>query len=79
MAPVLRDAGSLSLDALAAAAATLVERARQGRLTPADLEGGAISVSNIGMHGASFLVPIVNPGQSAILGVGAVKPVFRPD
>jgi pyruvate dehydrogenase E2 component (dihydrolipoamide acetyltransferase) len=78
MAPVLRDAGSLSLDTLSAAAATLVERARQGRLTPADLEGGAISVSNIGMHGASFLVPIVNPGQSAIVGVGAVKPVFRP-
>lgn len=79
IAPVLRDAGSMPLDALAAAATALVERARQGRLAPADLEGGAVSVSNIGMHGASFLVPIVNPGQSAILGVGAVKPVFRPN
>lgn len=79
IAPVLRDAGAMSLDALAAAATALVERARQGRLAPADLEGGAISVSNVGMHGASHLVPIVNPGQSAILGVGAVKPVFRPN
>lgn len=79
IAPVLRDAGAMSLYALAAAAAALVERARQGRLAPADLEGGAISVSNVGMHGASHLVPIVNPGQSAILGVGAVKPVFRPN
>jgi pyruvate dehydrogenase E2 component (dihydrolipoamide acetyltransferase) len=38
-----------------------------------------VSVSNIGMFGASRLAPIINPGQSAILGAGAVKPVFRPD
>jgi pyruvate dehydrogenase E2 component (dihydrolipoamide acetyltransferase) len=39
----------------------------------------SLTVSNVGMHGARFLVPIVNPGQSMILGVGAVEPVFRPD
>ena len=54
-------------------------RAREGRLSAADCEGGAISVSNVGMYGASHLVSIINPGQSAILGVAAVKPVFRPD
>ncbi|MGB3865456.1 MAG: dihydrolipoamide acetyltransferase family protein [Xanthobacteraceae bacterium] len=78
-APVVRNAGGLPLDALAGAADALGERARAGQLVAGDLAGGAISVSNVGMYGASHLVPIVNPGQSAILGVAAVKPVFRPD
>lgn len=77
--PVLREAGQGHLDAVAADCANLVARAREGRLTAADFEGGAISVSNVGMYGASHLVPIINPGQSAILGVAAAKPVFRPD
>ncbi|HEV7256625.1 MAG TPA: dihydrolipoamide acetyltransferase family protein [Bosea sp. (in: a-proteobacteria)] len=79
MVPVLRDAGARHLDAVASSCAGLVVRARDGRLTAADCEGGAISVSNVGMYGASHLVSIINPGQSAILGVAAVKPVFRPD
>jgi len=78
-APVLRDAGRLPLDALADRANTLVERARAGRLTPDELEGGSISLSNVGMFGARFLVPIVNPGQSMILGLGAMESLFRPD
>ncbi|KRE05851.1 hypothetical protein ASE63_05895 [Bosea sp. Root381] len=79
MVPVLRDAGAHHLDAVARACADIVGKARDGRLTAADCEGGAISVSNVGMYGASHLVSIINPGQSAILGVAAVKPVFRPD
>ncbi|MCR4522199.1 dihydrolipoamide acetyltransferase family protein [Bosea sp. 47.2.35] len=79
MVPVLRDAGVQHLDAVASSCAGLVARAREGRLSAADCEGGAISVSNVGMYGASHLVSIINPGQSAILGVAAVKPVFRPD
>jgi pyruvate dehydrogenase E2 component (dihydrolipoamide acetyltransferase) len=78
-APVLRGAGRQPLDALAGAATALVARAREGRLSPDELSGGAITVSNVGMHGARFLVPIVNPGQSMILGVGATEVVFRPD
>lgn len=78
-APVVRNAGGLPLDALARAADALAERARAGQLAAGDLAGGVISVSNVGMYGASHLVPIVNPGQSAILGVAAIKPVFRPD
>jgi pyruvate dehydrogenase E2 component (dihydrolipoamide acetyltransferase) len=77
--PVLRAAGEGHLDGVATACATLIDRARAGRLVAADFEGGAISVSNVGMYGASHLVPIINPGQSAILGVAAAKPVFRPD
>jgi pyruvate dehydrogenase E2 component (dihydrolipoamide acetyltransferase) len=79
VAPVLRDAGEGHLDAVAAACAALIDGARAGRLVAGDFEGGAISVSNVGMHGASRLVPIINPGQSAILGVAAARPVFRPD
>lgn len=78
-APVLRDAGRLPLDVLARRADALVERARDGRLSPDELQGGSITLSNVGMHGARFLVPIVNPGQSMILGLGAAESVFRPD
>jgi pyruvate dehydrogenase E2 component (dihydrolipoamide acetyltransferase) len=79
LVPVLRNAGSLPLGGVAAATTELVQRARDGRLAADDLQGGAISISNVGMFGASYLVPIVNPGQSAILGVAATKQVFRPD
>ena len=78
-APVLRDAGIAVLDDVAQRAGALVERARSGSLTHDDMAPASITVSNVGMHGARFLVPIVNPGQSMILGVGATEPVFRPD
>lgn len=77
--PVLREAGRLTLADLAARADALVDRARRGRLDAADAEGGAVSVSNVGMLGATWLAPIVHPSQSAILGVGGVRGVFRPD
>lgn len=79
MAPVLRGVGSMSLDEAADAASRLIAAARDGKLTSEDVSGGAITVSNTGMYGASYLVPIINPGQSIILGVGALKKVFRPD
>lgn len=79
LAPVLRGAGEMSLDGMVAAAGRLVAAARDGKLKSDELTGGAVTVSNVGMHGASYLVPIINPGQSMILGVGAAKKVFRPD
>lgn len=79
MVPVVRNAGEGALEEVAARCADLIERGRAGKLVAGETEGGAISVSNIGMFGASHLVPIINPGQSAILGVAAIKPVFRPD
>jgi pyruvate dehydrogenase E2 component (dihydrolipoamide acetyltransferase) len=78
-APVLRDADRLGLTGIAAAVADLARKARAGALAADDVEGGAIAISNVGMYGASHIVPIINPGQSAILGVGAVRPTFRPD
>lgn len=79
VAPVLKDIGGCDVDAVAAAATALVERARAGRLSQAELQGGATSVSNVGMFGATGLIPIVNPGQSSILGVGRNRPAFLPD
>jgi pyruvate dehydrogenase E2 component (dihydrolipoamide acetyltransferase) len=79
LAPVLQDLGGLSLDEIAGAATKLVERARGGRLAAPELEGGATSISNVGMFGATALLPIINPGQSSILGVGRSQSVFRPD
>lgn len=78
-APVLADAGRWPLDVVASRMGAMVSRAREGRLAHGEMGGGAITVSNVGMHGARFLVPIVNPGQSMILGVGAVESLFRPD
>jgi len=78
-APVMRNLGGKSLSQIVAEANGVIDSARSGRLGLKDMSGGAITISNIGMYGASHLVPIINPGQSAILGVGAVKQVFRPD
>ena len=77
--PVLRDTGRLALGALARQANALVERARTGRLAADEMGGGAITVSNAGMHGLAAMASIIVPGQSMILGVGAVRELFRPD
>ena len=77
--PIVRDAGRLSLVNLARQANTLAERARAGRLVADDMAGGAITVSNAGMHGLTAMTSIIVPGQSMILGVGSVRELFRPD
>lgn len=79
VAPVLHGAATLPLDRLAAEAASLTRRARDGRLTEEDFQGGAVTVSNAGMHNVTYMTSIINPGQSSILGVGSVRSVFRPD
>jgi len=79
LVPVLRGAAGKSLDALAAEMDALAERARTLALTPADVGGGAVTVSNAGMHGVTWMSSIINPGQSAILGVGSERRLFRPD
>lgn len=77
--PVVRDVGAKPLDRIAREAGELIERTRAGTLSLDDMTGGAITVSNAGMHDVTYITPIVSPGQSAILGVGSVRPVFRPD
>lgn len=77
--PVIRDVAARPLDVVAAEARDKVGRARDGNLVPEDVGGGAISISNVGMHDVTALVPIISPPQSMILGVGAERGVFRPD
>lgn len=79
LVPVLRDVGTLSLGGIAAQAGELIGKAQAGRLTSADMHGGAITVSNAGMHDVTYMASIINPGQSMILGVGSIREVFRPD
>jgi pyruvate dehydrogenase E2 component (dihydrolipoamide acetyltransferase) len=73
LTPVLRDVGRLSVTALATQVRELVERARAGRLRQDDLEGGSMSVTNLGMYGTEEFAAIINPPHAAILAVGAVR------
>lgn len=79
MAPVLHDLGGRSLDEIGRRADQLVQRVRDGKASRDDMQGGAITVSNAGMFNVTYMTPIINPPQSAILGVGSIRDVFRPD
>jgi 2-oxoglutarate dehydrogenase E2 component (dihydrolipoamide succinyltransferase) len=72
--PVIRDAGALDLEGIAAALGELVRKAREDKLTLADLQGGTFTISNHGVSGSLLAAPIViNQPQSAILGVGKLE------
>ncbi|WP_313624766.1 dihydrolipoamide acetyltransferase family protein [Achromobacter sp.] len=79
LVPVLRGVGKQPLGDIARQAGELIERAQAGRLSGGDMQGGAITVSNAGMHDVTYMTSIINPGQSMILGVGSIREVFRPD
>ena len=74
LVPNVKDADRLSLPDLARALADLTETARAGRTSPADMAGGTITITNIGVFGVDTGTPILNPGESAILAFGAVRP-----
>jgi len=71
--PNIRDAHSLSFAGLARALAELAGTARAGRCTPADLRGGTITITNVGIFGVDAGTPILSPGEAAILAFGRVK------
>jgi len=71
--PVLRLVDSTGIAAVAVAVSDLVDRAGSGRLQQRELEGGTITVTNLGMFGTEKFAAIINPPQSAILAVGAVR------
>jgi pyruvate dehydrogenase E2 component (dihydrolipoamide acetyltransferase) len=73
--PKIRDADTLSLRELAGALADLTETARAGKTPPADLVGGTFTITNVGVFGVDTGTPILNPGEAAILAVGAIKPM----
>lgn len=73
LVPNIKDAHSLGLGGLAAALADLTTAARAGTTTPASLGGGTISITNIGVFGIDAGTPILNPGEAAILAMGAIR------
>lgn len=79
--PVLRSADQMSIAGLAEATTEITERARAGRLTPADVQGGTFTVNNPGAFGSILSMPIINQGQAAILAMEAIvkRPVVIDD
>ncbi|WP_084511150.1 dihydrolipoamide acetyltransferase family protein [Nocardia lijiangensis] len=80
LVPNLKEAQSLSLRELCREIGWLTDTARSGSATPADLRGGTFTLTNVGVFGVDAGVPLVNPGEAAILCLGAIhkRPwVFR--
>jgi pyruvate dehydrogenase E2 component (dihydrolipoamide acetyltransferase) len=79
--PVVRNVETLALDKLAIVTGDLFSRAREGKLKQDEIQGGTISVTNLGMYGTDEFYAIINPPQSMILAVGAAKkkPVVKDD
>jgi 2-oxoglutarate dehydrogenase E2 component (dihydrolipoamide succinyltransferase) len=72
--PVVRDADLLSYAAIEARIAELGRRARDGKLTLEELQGGTFTISNGGIYGSLMSTPILNPPQSGILGMHKIQP-----
>tara|TARA_B110000908_G_scaffold134018_1_gene158311 strand:- start:472 stop:1236 length:765 start_codon:yes stop_codon:yes gene_type:complete len=73
LTPLVRDIGDADIARVAELAGEVVARTRDKKLTATDLEGGAITVSNLGMLGIDSFTAIINPPQVMILAVGAVR------
>ena len=81
LSPVIHDAQDLDVAGLAKAIVEIARKARDGKLTPDDLQGGTFTLTNIGSEGALFDTPILVPPQAAMLGTGAIvrRPVVDTD
>jgi pyruvate dehydrogenase E2 component (dihydrolipoamide acetyltransferase) len=71
--PNVKDAHAMALPALARALNHLADTARAGKTTPADLTGGTITITNVGVFGVDSGTPIITPGEAAILAFGQVR------
>ncbi|WP_422756866.1 dihydrolipoamide acetyltransferase family protein [Micromonospora sp. WMMD708] len=71
--PNIKDAGRLTLRELADALTGLVQTAKAGKTSPADMSGGTLTITNVGVFGVDTGTPILPPGESAILAFGAVR------
>lgn len=81
LVPVVRDVDAKNIEEIALELGDLSERARQGKLTLEEMQGGTFTLSNLGGIGGTHFTPIVNPPQVAILGVsrGRMTPVYERD
>ena len=79
--PVIRNADKERLSEISAQVRGFAERARNNQLTPGELQGGTFTITNLGNFGIDAFTPIINPPESAILGVGRIlkKPVVHED
>ncbi len=79
LVPTVLDADRKGLATIAHETAALADRVRAGAISPAELEHGTFTVSNLGMHGVGEFAAVINPPQAAILAVGAIeeRPVGR--
>ncbi len=77
--PVIRDADKKSIEEITSSLRELVDRAKQGNLSKEELTGGTFTITNLGMYGVDEFTPIINPPETAILGVGRVveRPVVK--
>ncbi|HXH34559.1 MAG TPA: dihydrolipoamide acetyltransferase family protein [Plantibacter sp.] len=73
LVPNIARAEELSLFELADALSELVRTAREGRTAPSELRGGTITITNVGVFGVDAGTPILNPGEAAIIALGAVR------
>jgi pyruvate dehydrogenase E2 component (dihydrolipoamide acetyltransferase) len=75
--PVIRNADKKSLKEVSSTLKELVEKARNGKLTKEEFSDGTFTITNLGMFGVDVFTPIINPPETAILGVGRIveKPV----
>lgn len=71
--PNIKDAHAKTLPQLAESLSELVATAREGKTSPAAMQGGTLTITNVGVFGIDTGTPILNPGESAILAVGAIK------
>ena len=76
--PVIHRAGERTLGETAAELESVAQAARDSRLSPDQVSGATFTLSNLGMYGVREFVPLVNPPQAAILGVGAARPAALP-
>jgi pyruvate dehydrogenase E2 component (dihydrolipoamide acetyltransferase) len=79
VAPILKDVNEKNVRQIARDSQALAEKARGNKLAPTDLEGGCITVSNLGAFGIDNFIPIVVPGQCSILGIGQITDTCVPD
>ena len=73
LVPNIKGAGALSLSGRAVELVRWSRRARQGKTSPADMQGGTVTITNVGVFGVDTGTPILNPGEAAILAFGAVR------
>jgi pyruvate dehydrogenase E2 component (dihydrolipoamide acetyltransferase) len=79
VAPIIKDANRKTITEIARYKTELIDKAQNNQLNPEDLEGGCITITNLGSLGIDSFIPIVVPGQCSILGVGRIKDACVPD